>query len=161
MEEIKAVALNSENFRDYGQVLSISKGDPMADNKEFAYWGKVTELAMTEKVSTGFLVCRKRRGVVKRLERHTKTPEILVALEGDSLVCMAKPESVVGADRIEGIQAFHVRQGDAFVMHTGTWHCIPIPVDCEETKFLVVFASGTEADDLEIRDLADAVKVNL
>ena len=111
MKEITAVGLTPENFKDYGQILSISKGDPMADNQEFVYWGKVTELAMTEKVSTGILVCRKREGLIKSLERHTRTPEILVALEGNSLICMAKPESIVGADRIAGIQAFYVRQG--------------------------------------------------
>lgn len=160
MQEIKAVALTSENFEDYGQILSISKGDPMADTEEFAYWGKVTELTMTEKVSTGFLVCRKREGVVKSLERHVRTPEILIALEGDSLICMAKPESVVDIDLIEGIQAFRVRQGEAFVMHAGTWHWIPFPINQEESKFLVVFASGTEADDLEVRDLPDTIKVN-
>ena len=161
MEEIKTVALTLENFKDYGQVLSISKGEPMADNVEFMYWGKVTELAMTEMVSTGILVCRKREGLIKSLERHTRTPEVLVALEGDSLICMAKPESVVGADRIEGIQAFYVRQGEALVMHAGTWHWVPIPVDREESKLLVVFASGTEAEDLEIRDLPATIKVKL
>ena len=133
----------------------------MADTEEFAYWGKITELEMTEKVSTGFLVCRKREGVIKSLERHTRTPEILVALEGDSLICMARPESLSGADQIEGIQAFHVRQGEAFVMHVGTWHWVPFPISQEESKFLVVFASGTEADDLEVRDLADVIKISL
>lgn len=161
MQEIKAVALTSENFKDYGQVLSIRKGEPMADTEEFAYWGKIANLKMTEKVSTGLLVCRKREGAVRSLERHVRTPEILVALKGDSLICMAKPEAVGGADRIEGIQAFHVYQGEAFVMHAGTWHWIPFPINQEESKFLVVFASGTEADDLEVRDLADVIKVSL
>lgn len=160
MQEIKAVALTPENFKDYGQVLSISKGTPMADTEEFVYWGKVAELAMTGKVSTGFLVCRKREGVVNSLERHVRTPEILVALEGDSMICMARPESVSGTDQIERIQAFYVRQGEALVMHAGTWHWIPIPVDREESKFLVIFASGTEAEDLEVRDLSDTIKVN-
>lgn len=161
MKAISAVALTPENFKEYGQVLSLRKGEPMADNEEFMYWGKVTELAMTEKVSTGFLVCHKREGLVKNLERHTSTPEIMVALEGDAVVCMAKPESIVGADRIEGIQAFHVRQGQAFVMQVGTWHWVPYPVDGEKSTFLVVFASGTEADDLEVRELADVVKVRV
>ena len=45
-------------------------------------------------------------------------------------------------------------------MHAGTWHWVPVPVNREESKFLVVFASGTEAEDLEIRDLPDNIKVN-
>jgi ureidoglycolate hydrolase len=160
MQEVNAVALTPENFQAYGEVLSRSKGDPMADNDEFLYWGKVTELAMTERVSTGFLSCHPRQRHVTSLERHTRTPEIMVALDGDAVVCMAKPESATGSDRIEGIQAFHVRQGQAFVMHIGTWHWAPFPAQEHDSTFLVVFASGTEADDLEIRELPETVAVN-
>jgi len=38
MKDIKAVALTPENFKDYGQILSISNKEPMADNQEIAYW---------------------------------------------------------------------------------------------------------------------------
>jgi hypothetical protein len=145
----------------YGQIISESRSKPMADQEEFVYWGKVTELMVGSKVSTGVLVCHARDRIVENMERHVRTPEILVALKGDGVVCMAEPEPKSGADRIEGIAAFIIPQGVAFVLRTATWHWIPFPLGAGELKFLVLFASGTEDDDLEIKKLDEPVTIGV
>jgi len=152
MKKLTVVDLTPESFRGYGSVLSVSPGIPMADSEEITYWGKVAELEMGAHVSTGYLACKPRSGVLKQLERHLGTPEILVALRGDSVVCMARP-SAPGSKGISGLQAFHVRQGQAFAMSPGTWHWAGFPTGKTEAVFLVVFASGTEGEDLEFTDL--------
>ena len=152
MEKLTVVELTPESFRGYGSVLSVSPGAPMADSEEITYWGKVAELEMGPKVSTGHLSCKPRPGVLKQLERHLRTPEILVAVRGDSLVCLARP-SAPGSKAIDGLQAFHVKQGQAFAMAPGTWHWAGYPTKKEAAVFLVVFASGTEGEDLEFTDL--------
>jgi ureidoglycolate hydrolase len=154
MEKLTVVELTPESFRGYGSVLSVSPGTPMADSEEITYWGKVAELEMGPRVSTGYLSCKPRAGMLKQLERHLRTPEILVALRGDSLVCMARP-SAPGSKVIDGLQAFHVRQGQAFAMAPGTWHWAGFPTAKTEAVFLVVFAAGTEGEDLEFTDLED------
>lgn len=160
MKELTAVELTKENFKDYGYVISSNNGNPMGDNDEFLYWGKVSELNMSCAASTGILIARKRENFIRKLERHVSTPEILVALKGDSIICLAKP-ALDGDDKIEGIKAFYIKQGDAFAMLSGTWHWIPIPVNSDKSKFLVLFASGTEDNDLEIMDLEEEVKITL
>lgn len=152
MEKLTIVDLTPESFRGYGSVLSTGPGAPMADSEEITYWGKVAELEMGARVSTGYLSCKPRPAVLKQLERHLRTPEILVALGGDSLVCMARP-SAPGSKGIAGLQAFRVRQGQAFAMAPGTWHWAGFPTGKTAAVFLVVFASGTEGDDLEFMDL--------
>jgi ureidoglycolate hydrolase len=152
MEKMTVVELTPESFRGYGDVLSVGPGTPMGSSEEFTYWGKVAELEMGPRVSTGYLACNPRAGVLKRLERHLRTPEILVALRGDSLVCMARP-SDPGSKCIDGLQAFRVRQGQAFAMAARTWHWAAFPIGKTEAVFLVVFASGTEGADLEFVDL--------
>jgi len=152
MEKLTVVDLNPETFRGYGDVLSVGSTTPMADSEEITYWGKVAELEMGARVSTGYLACKPRPGVLKQLERHLRTPEILVALHGDSLVCMAKP-SAPGSRSIDGLKAFRVKQGQAFAMAPGTWHWAGYPVKKADAVFLVVFASGTEGADLEFTDL--------
>jgi ureidoglycolate lyase len=152
MEKLTVVELTPESFRGYGSVLSVTPGTPMADSEEITYWGKVAELEMGPRVSTGYLSCKPRPGVLKQLERHLRTPEILVALRGDSLVCMAKP-SASGSKVIDGLQAFHVRQGQAFAMAPGTWHTAGFPTGKTEAMFLVAFTAGTEGADLEFTDL--------
>jgi len=155
---LKPVELTAESFKDYGHVISKGQENPMADNEEFMYWGKVSQLKMSGIASTGVLIGHKREPVVVKLERHVNTPEVLAALDGDSVVCVAKP-SPKGTDTIEGVQAFYIKQGEAFAMHEGTWHWIPVPVNSEECKFLVVFASGTEDNDLEVKDLLEEIMI--
>jgi len=152
MEKVNVVDLTPQSFAGYGSVLSTGPGAPMADSQEITYWGKVAELEMGTRVSTGYMLCKPRAGVLQQLERHLRTPEILVALRGDSLVCMARP-SAPGSAAISGVQAFHVRQGQAFVMAPGTWHWAAFPTGRAEALFLVVFASGTESTDLEFARL--------
>jgi len=152
MKKLTVVDLAPESFRGYGSVLSVSPGIPMADSEEITYWGKVAEVEMGPRVSTGYLACKPRAGVLKQLERHLRTPEILVALHGDSLVCLARP-SAPGSKAIDGLQAFRVRRGQAFAMAPGTWHWAGFPTAKTEAVFLVVFAAGTEGTDLEFTDL--------
>ena len=157
MKEIKAMELTAENFRDYGCLLSSSSAQPLAQNSELTYWGKVCELKMGDVASTGILYGHDREPVIKSLERHVSTPEVLVALEGDSIILFGKPAPDIG--NIDDLKAFYIKQGDAFAMHPGTWHWVGIPVGGKSSKFLVVFASGTEANDLEVRDLQEEIKI--
>lgn len=128
MRDIKPVELTFENFKAYGIVLSSVNNEPMADNEEFKYWSKVSLLKMHEVVSSGMLFGLKREPLIKKLERHVNTPEVLVALQGDSVICVTEP-SPKGSTAIDGIQAFYIKQGDAIAMNPGVWHWIPIPVN--------------------------------
>jgi ureidoglycolate hydrolase len=158
MKKLIPIEMTSESFKEYGHIISNKQGVPMADNQEFSYWSKVSELSMSNAVSTGVLYGNKREPVIKSFERHNNTPEVLVALEGDSVMCFAKP-SLINDNTIDGIQAFYIKERVAFAMYPGTWHWIPIPLSDIPSKFLVLFASGTEAEDLEIKDLDEQVMI--
>jgi len=113
---------------------------------------------MGKDVSTGILYGHKREPVIKSLERHVDTVEVLVALEGDSAILFAKP-SYEFEEGYENFKAFYLRQGDAFAMHRGTWHWIAVPISGDICKFLVMFASGTETNDIEVRNLSEPIKI--
>lgn len=157
MRTIKAGKLTPAGFRAYGYVISTARGKPLFDNSELTCWSKVSLLEVGKTASTSVLFCHRRQPVVKKLERHARTPEVLVGLEGDSVVCVGKPSPGRGA--IRGIRAFYLRQGDAIAMHAGTWHYPPFPVKAKQCKLLVLFASGTEASDLEYMDLPEEVRI--
>lgn len=158
MKQIKPLALTAENFRDYGTVLHLVEDkEPMNDNAEFKYWGKISTLEMGPVATTGMVYANKREPVVKALERHVNTPEVMIALEGDSVICLAKATGE--SKEISEVQAFYLRQGEAIAMDKGVWHWVPYPVNCELAKIMTVFASGTEHNDLELVDLAEPVKV--
>lgn len=156
MKSLNPVDLTSSNLAGYGHILSETTVEPMADNSEFTYWGKVNVLDFPAPLSTGLLVCKSRESVVSQLERHTRTPEVLTALSGDSVIVLAgKGEE--GPD-FSSLKAFRVLEGQSFVMESGTWHWIPYPKD-NEAKFLVLFAEKTEDEDLEVIDLRSPVSV--
>lgn len=156
MKQMEVMELTPDSFKEYGYVISQSDAQPNTNNEEFTYWGKVSQSEMSKLVSTGVLVCHERQNVVEKLERHVNTPEILAALEGDSVICVGKRHDGTGSpSEIKGIKAFRIKQGDAICMYSGTWHWIPFPENCKNSKFMVAFASGTEDNDLEIVDLPE------
>jgi ureidoglycolate hydrolase len=157
MRTIKASKLTPAGFRPYGYVVSTAKGKAFLDNNEVTCWSKVSLLKVGKTASTTLLFCHKRQPIVRKLERHVRSPEVLVGLDGDSVICVAKPSSGRGA--IRGIRAFYLRQGDAIAMHAGTWHYAPFPVKAKQSKLLVLFASTTEASDLKFRDLPQEVRI--
>lgn len=158
MKDIRMEKLEQESFKDYGLIISETEENPLVKNDEIAYWGKVSQFRMCEVSSTGILHNFKRTPIVKTFERHLMTPEVMVALEGDSIILLAKPESAPGKNT-EGIKAFHIKQGTAIVLNAGTWHAAPIPIDCEKSKFIVLFANGTEENDMDFVDIADEIQI--
>lgn len=157
MRTIKASKLTPAGFRPYGYVISTAKGKPFLDNDEVTCWSKVSLLEVGKTASTTLLFCHRRLPVVKKFERHMRSPEVLVGLDGDSVICVGKPSTGRGA--IQGIRAFYLRQGDAIAMHAGTWHWPPFPVKAKQCKLLVLFSSRTEASDLKFRELPQEVRI--
>ena len=156
---IKPLELTAESFKEFGSVLSSEVGAPAADNDEIKYWGKLSQFSLGSDVSTGIMYVKKRQPVLESFERHLQTPEMLVALEGDSVVCFAK-KSPYGSDEIGEVKAFYIKQGDAFVMSPGTWHWAGYPKN-DAAKFLVVFKYGTEEKDLEVKNVSEKVTVDI
>jgi ureidoglycolate hydrolase len=158
MRELKILALASAAFGSYGTVLNKMSGDPMGRSAEFNYWGRLGGLRIDGPISSGQLVAFQREPVVRRLESHARTPEVLVALDGDSAVCLARPGISPNDDRA-GIQAFFLARGDAVALHPGTWHWIPVPMGCATAAFLVLFAEGTEDNDITFCDLEAEIEL--
>jgi ureidoglycolate hydrolase len=157
MRTIKARKLTPAGFRPYGYVVSTAKGKAFLDNNEVTCWSKVSLLQLGKTASTTLLFCHKREPVVRKLERHVHSPEVLVGLDGDSVICVGKPSSGRGA--IRGMRAFYLMQGDAIAMHAGTWHYAPFPVRAAQSKLLVLFSSRTEESDLKFRELPQEVRI--
>lgn len=148
---IQVKELSAETFAPYGQVLTAYTGAPLADDEVITYWGGVGNAMFDGPVSAGMLFGHPRRMATNKLERHRKTPEVLVALEGDAAVCVGEPGE---PDRLS---AFLIRQGESVALKKGAWHWTPFPTDEQDCRFLVLFHSGTENRDLEIRDLQEEI----
>lgn len=148
---IKPKKLDAGDFAKFGRILTAYSGEPDADDDVVTYWGGVADADFTGPVSAGMLLGHPRRMATSKLERHLSTPEVLVALDGDALLCVGAPGEP------KELTAFFVKQGEGVALHAGTWHWTPFPTGDRDCRFLVLFHSGTEKNDLEIRELPEEI----
>lgn len=154
--KLKAIKLDGKAMEGIGTFLTPSAGEKPATGTEFSFGIVSAELGLSSPLCAGRLECAKRNMHVVKLERHLKTPEILSAVDGDSLVCVAPPQEPVNGS-LTGMKALHVKKGESIILATGAWHWIPFPVGMDASLFLVVFHSGTGDDDLDFCELSEAV----
>ena len=102
---------------------------------------------------TGQLNCRYRDKILKKVERHLQTHELMVALKGDSLICVASAS--LDAPEEKDIHCFAVKEGTVLMMDKAVWHWIPYPLQEPGSEFLVLFRDGTGADDLNFHELKE------
>lgn len=150
--------LTSDSFAPFGKILGDNDFPDASDNEDFSWRDMSGGLMLAEQNCTGLLNCRHRDMVVKQMEFHLKSPEVMVLLNGDSIFCVAASD--VKAPDADNIKAFYVKQGTALMMDTGVWHCIPFSVERSGSKFLILFRDGTGADDLNFHELQPPLEVN-
>jgi hypothetical protein len=156
--EITAVELSDEALRGIGRVLTPRERPAVPAGDEFRYDQTLRDLGLAGPLSSGSLECAPRPRTLVKLECHHKTAEVLVALDGDAVVCLAPPQEPAGG-RLHGLTAVRVRAGESFVMQPAAWHWIPYPAGSRTVRFLVIFRNATGDDDLHFVELAEPVPV--
>ena len=155
---LKAVELSDAAVKGIGVVVTPRQRPAVPSGTEFLYGETQHDLGLVAPLSTGSLECASRPMTVAKMERHMKTREMLVALDGDAIVCMAPPQEPVGS-ALAGVVAVKMRLGEALIMETGAWHWIPFPTGKKTVRYLVVFRNHTGADDLHFCDFKEAITV--
>jgi hypothetical protein len=100
-------------------------------------------------------VTRSEEGLVcSRLYRHDTHTQVLLALDGPSVIAVA-PASVdfTGAGDLDRIRAFVLQPLQALVLHRGTWHWGPFPLGHEPVHLFNVQGFGYRDDNASV-DLA-------
>ena len=147
--------LTNENFSGFGKVLSSGSFDPVSLEEEFTWKDIAGDLNLVSPSCTGQLNCRFREKILKEVECHTKTPEIMIALKGDSLLCVAP--AGIKTPEADDVRCFSVEEGAALMMNTAVWHWIPYPLKDSGSQFLVLFRDGTGEDDLHFHTLKQSI----
>jgi len=150
--EIRTKDLSEEALKGIGLLLTPAKRVAPEPDAETSYFDTVEDLGLGAPCSSGVVECRPRPKTLYRMERHLHTREVLVALEGEAIACLAPPQEP-GATGLEGMVAVRVKTGQAFILEKGAWHGSPFPVGKNPARLLVIFRSGTGRTDLEFRDL--------
>jgi ureidoglycolate hydrolase len=148
--DLKPTRITEESIRGYGKPLHTSSQGPASEGEAFRFIADVYRYDFSGKITVGILTGKKREIRLTRLERHVKTVELLIQLEGDAVIYLAKASAGIPAP--EEVQAFMFNQGEAIALDEGVWHWIPFPLKKDCTT-LVIYKDGTGSQDYEAKDL--------
>lgn len=147
---IQPMPLAPEPFAPFGRVAVRPESEPTAADRTFAFWSDVTRLDIDGAAEIGYCTVRRQeRDVVDWVERHDRTPELLVPIDAPFVL------PVMGDDG--RVRAFRVDLGQAVVIGRGVWHSACKPVGAREATYFVVFRRGTPREDVVKKDVEPVV----
>ncbi len=156
--KLKARDISKADVKGIARLLFSPAAAVVKPGDECSFSVMYADLGFRDASCAGSMDCAPRPMTVTRMERHVRTPEILAAIDGDSVICLAPPQEPVGG-ALEGMRAVTVRKGQVFILETGAWHWIPFPLEPRPARFLVIFKDGTGQNDLQFCSLADSVSL--
>lgn len=138
--------ITPDNFARYGRVARLPDGAPTAEDATFRYWSDAAHYEIDGETEIGFCtVYRQDEPAVTWMERHARTPELLIPIDGPFLL------PVMGDDA--EVEVFEVQPGEAVVIGQGVWHSACHPADGDAATYFVIFRRGTPREDVTKKDL--------
>jgi len=160
--QIRVQPLTEEAFSRYGKLLRIRPDkEPLADNDDLTYWEKMVEFEPEIPRTIGLLTEKRREMVLTKMERHTKALEWFVPIQGECVACFAEyrdPDDPNEVPDPEKVVAFEMEGIVGFVVDRGAWHWPAFPLTETATQ-LVNLRRDTEHDDVDVKELSDAVEI--
>lgn len=151
--QIHSEELGPDSFAPYGRVIQQPAAAADAGGDNWKWWGELTFMACAQRpYGLGYLALEPGELRFDWAERHMRSPELLAPLTGECLIYVAPPDHLDQPDRLpphESFRVFHVRPGQAVLLHSGVWHGVPLAVGAP-AKVLVLLLQGTGANDLTL-----------
>ncbi len=147
---IEAKRISPENFRKFGSIVNSPSGKPTSEAADYKFWSDIADYKIDGETEIGICtVFRQNENLITGMERHLKTPEILIPIDGAFVL----PLLVEGEDVSES-EAFRVNIGEAVKINDGVWHGACLPAEKDESSYFVIFRKGTPHTDVEKRKLS-------
>lgn len=156
MKELSMKELTDQAFKKYGVVIRRNHERLDADEAAHKWWGNLAKLPAEGEVSVSLMEVKQRDFIVEKLERHKKTAEMLIAIDGDASLVVGTQNGEDG--KLDCIEAFYIKAGDIVVLNKETLHWIPFPFG-RNALFAVVFRARTPEDDLYFTELEELVRI--
>lgn len=150
--------LDQANFAPYGKLVDRPGRPSDISSRDLEYWGGLATLACEDPLDVGWLKIMPHQMVIGSLEHHRQTSELLVALDEDILIPVARNQAATNQPDLASIRVFRLRGGSGVIIAPSVWHTLPLPTQGSATC-LVVFRQGTVSDDFHEVALGDPVSV--
>jgi ureidoglycolate lyase len=146
---IKVKEATALSFAKFGSVFKIPGNAPTAESAEFKYWSDVASYSIIGETEIGWCTVYRRKEMrISGVERHLRTPEILIPVDAPFILPVLK-----GGDPDKSLEAFRVNVGEAVVIADGVWHGACLPVGKKESSYFVIFRKGTPHEDVVKKEI--------
>lgn len=151
MNRVRAKRITAENFADFGSVARIPSTTPLAETAQFRYWSDSAHFGIEGETEIGYCtVFPSEAGVVNWMERHERTPEVLIPIDRAVVLPVLRDGEVL---------AFLFEPGEAVVIGQNVWHSACLPAEGPEANYFVIFRRGTPHEDVIKQDLQKPVRI--
>lgn len=153
MKTIHAVPITREKFSPYGEFYSMlsPEGNALHGEQYAFYPDRLTASLNTPIGFSPLVVTKPEKMIIKLVEIHTHTWELLLPMNDDMIIHVSPPNGTV--PKPELTEAFIVPKGTLVKLQPAVWHLNPVPV---HEKTLCVMAAVAQCTYLN-----DCILVNL
>lgn len=155
MRKLHVEKLTHEAFAPFGTFYDFAAPDGYALEGELHrfYPDRMRE-AYSEHVGfSPICVKRPKKMIVRAVEYHTRTSEIIFPLNDDMILHVAPASNGVPVPHLA--HAFRVPKHTMVLIRPGVWHLCPLPVDADVLSAMIVLPECTYANDCVVVDLSD------
>ncbi len=153
---IEAKRISPQNFKKFGSVVNTPSGKPTSEADDYKFWSDIADYKIDGETEIGICtVYRQKENVIMGMERHLKTPEILIPIDGSFVLPL-----LLEGEEISGSEAFRVNIGEAVKINDGVWHGACLPADKDTSSYFVIFRKGTPHTDVVKKEI-NPVKIIL
>lgn len=144
LKRVEVQPLTKEAFKPYGYLLERQTENPELVSEQYTMWIHEGRLEFEGEAWVGVSNLLKRPFRFSSMERHLKSMELMLPLNGSMLLAMAPHESLDPEEvpPVDKVQVFEVKVGQAVIFNTGPWHWTPFPTE-DVVTILVVLREGT------------------
>jgi ureidoglycolate hydrolase len=123
--------LDNESFARYGQVLSMPPGPAGRSGEGWRCWYGFFEIDCPRPLVFGAVVTEAREVVVREMERHVTTFELIYPHDHDLIQVVGPPADLLNEEAnpvANEAEAFRIPVGSAVLLREGTWHSPAFPM---------------------------------
>ncbi len=153
MRKIQVMELSREAFAPYGEYYDMLHPEGYALEGEIHrfYPDRLSESSVTRVAYSPIEVKKEERMIVKAVEYHTTTPELILPLNDDMIIHVAPASG--GCPVTELTKAFIVPCGTLVKIRTAIWHLAPLPVNAETLHAMIILPECVYANDCTVVEL--------
>ena len=161
MQKIKARYINAEEFKEFGTFYDMSNptGYGLKGEIHQFFPDRITVNSLNPIAFSPITVKKEDVRIIKAVEYHTTTPELILPLNDDMIIHVA-PASA-GTVIPEFTKAFIVPQGTMVKINTAIWHLAPLPLKEAELVAMIVLPECTYVNDCTVVELKEEEKMEI